>query len=465
VLHIGNIANNAYTNAKIQRRHGIEADVACHDAYDAMGSPEWEDADFDGDPGDLLFPDWWAVDLHGYERPRWFAQGRVRTTQRYLLARRDGARVRGALLWRRLTFERWLRSRRTPLARTLAGARGRAGAARRALRPAPGAAADPGAADDAAPYAAALPLWAELCARYDVVQGYATDPAIPYLCGVRAYAAYEHGTLREIPFEDSPRGRLCAASYAAAPLVLVTNSDVLPSVERLGIDDGRVVLLPHAVDSGRLLAFAADHAHARPAPEDEVTFFSPARQDWVDGDPSWSKGNDRFLRAAGEVSARGGRFRLVLARWGRDLAATERLLEELGLAGRVEWVEPLRKRELWTRYLGSHAVVDQFTVPALGGVAFEAMALGRRVVTALDAAQTGRFFGAEPPVLAAREVPGIAAALEAVLADPLDGRGLGAAAREWFARHHSSERIVELQADGYRRALASVGARDYPAAP
>jgi len=52
VLHIGNIANNAYINAKIQRRLGIDADVCCYDYYHVMGCPEWEDADFTGDVGD-----------------------------------------------------------------------------------------------------------------------------------------------------------------------------------------------------------------------------------------------------------------------------------------------------------------------------------------------------------------------------------------------------------------------------
>jgi hypothetical protein len=44
VLHIGNIANNAYNNVKIQRERGIDADVLSLDYC-----PEWEDAPFSGD--------------------------------------------------------------------------------------------------------------------------------------------------------------------------------------------------------------------------------------------------------------------------------------------------------------------------------------------------------------------------------------------------------------------------------
>jgi glycosyltransferase involved in cell wall biosynthesis len=244
---------------------------------------------------------------------------------------------------------------------------------------------------------------------------------------------------------------MCALTYREAPVVFVTNSDVLPSVERLELDPDGVVYLPHAVDSDRLFAFADSNARFAPESGSTPTFYSPSRQDWVDSDVSWAKGNDLFLRAAASLVEH--KFRLVLAEWGRDLAASRALVEQLGLSERVEWVSPLRKHELWARFLSSHAVVDQFILPAIGGVTFEAMALGRRVITAIDAEQTERFFGRTPPVLAAQTQAEIAAALEQVLADPDDAAGRGAAARDWFAERHSADRIVDLQAEAYRKLL------------
>ncbi len=537
MLHVGNIANNAYNNAKIQRQRGIDADVVCFDYYHVMGCPEWEDAEFEGDYGDPFFPDWWAVDLHGFERPAWFAQGPVHLCLEYLHASRKGDAAGAARYQRRLDRYRWLISRGTFAARLLSVLRGVprtnmggtisalsflpcrarldyrahavgikllvaisfvrsivatagrklvalariAGAAvtgrdwrsaavagfpRRlawlgpvgvrtvGLPPAPlqregdeGPRFEP---DDYASYAPHLGAWKTLFEHYDVVQAYAIDPIIPILCGVERFAAYEHGTLRAIPFEDSARGRLCAFAYRRAPVVFVTNSDVLPAARRLGLGDDQLVFLPHAVDSDRLFQFAAQQADVRPPAE--VTIYSPTRHDWVDGDVSWSKGNDLFLRAAAALRDRYA-FRLVLADWGRDLPASKKLIDELELADQIEWVPPLRKRELWLRYLSSHVVVDQFTVSAIGGVTFEAMALGRRVITAVDAAQTAEFFGRTPPVLAAQTVAEIQAALERVLEDPDDEVGAGRAAREWFAERHSADRIVSLEIDGYRRLL------------
>src|SRR3990172_9264317 len=74
VLHIGNIANNAYNNAKLLNELGFDCDVICPIYYHIMGCPEWEDAEIDGDIGDQFRPDWTRVDLNGFHRPEWFVQ-------------------------------------------------------------------------------------------------------------------------------------------------------------------------------------------------------------------------------------------------------------------------------------------------------------------------------------------------------------------------------------------------------
>jgi hypothetical protein len=130
------------------------------------------------------------------------------------------------------------------------------------------------------------------------------------------------------------------------------------------------------------------------------------------------------------------------------------LIAELGCGPSFSWISPMRKTELWQRYLSSHAVLDQFVIGAIGGVTFEAMALGSRVITALDPEVNTRFFGEAPPVLAAGDPAEIAAEMERVLDDPGDTAGLGAAARVWTTRYHSSERIVELQVREYARVVA-----------
>ena len=107
MLHVGNVANNAYLNAKILNARGVDCDVLCYDYYHIMACPEWEDADFTGPIGDQFYPNWEAVDLNGFHRPTWFAQGPMRWSISYLSARRRGKALMSRLLWSYLRARRW----------------------------------------------------------------------------------------------------------------------------------------------------------------------------------------------------------------------------------------------------------------------------------------------------------------------------------------------------------------------
>ena len=108
ILHIGNIANNAYNNAKLLNALGFDCDVICYDYYHVMSCPEWEDADFEGDAVDNNFPAWEQVELNGFRRPQWFVQGPLQTCIRYLKARRKEHSLRARWLWKKLSFLRWM---------------------------------------------------------------------------------------------------------------------------------------------------------------------------------------------------------------------------------------------------------------------------------------------------------------------------------------------------------------------
>jgi hypothetical protein len=598
VLHIGNIANNAYNNACIQRRYGIEADVVCYNYYHIMGCPEWEDGDFQKRSAiamlDHFKPDWWATSLGGWSRPRWFVQGPSALCIDYLRAKNAGSRVATVLKWLRLEFTAWEHTRpaqagaeetgRLPrrlrfyswisrLAGLQSETRGTLPLYRMwlgtwvaggVLGPRPGEQVDratalrdnmsaaiwlfmrrvrrPGVRNDQegiscarreveefrgtkktklarltrllfepikyglrqqlfleAPISSsgliAKSLLSEpdrlkeidrltnairedpveldgqslsyreeyitnhprpfgvILPHYDVIQGYAIDGFIPLINGVKNFTSYEHGTLREIPFEKNLTGLIARFSFQLAPQIFVTNSDVLPSVTRLGIEQDRVTCLPHAFDDTKLLRFRTRHPRLSPLATGPVLFFSPTRQHWKTGNSSWQKGNDIFLRAAAQMESHHD-FKLILVEWGQEVADSRALIEQLGLSSKVEWVQPMSKMELWKYYCSCHAVVDQFVVPALGGVGFESMVLGRRLITSIDRNQTALFFGEAPPCLDARTVDQCATRMLQVIDDPMDKTGRGDAARLWMATYHSAERIVALQSKAYRALLA-----------
>jgi glycosyltransferase involved in cell wall biosynthesis len=137
--------------------------------------------------------------------------------------------------------------------------------------------------------------------------------------------------------------------------------------------------------------------------------------------------------------------------WGRDLDATRDLIERLGVEGKIQWLDPMRKQDLWRTYLSSHAVLDQFVLPSFGGVTFEALALGCRVITNVDFAAAQRFFSEAPPVYSASTESEIYAMLERIILDRNDLAGVGDAGAEWIRHYHSAKRIVELQLEIYRK--------------
>lgn len=539
VLHIGNIANNAYNNAKIQRQKGVEADVLSFDYYHILACPEWEDASFTGKIEDDFFPDWWGVDLGGFTRPDWFVAGPLDLSIRYLLAKTAG-KPSAKWLWHALTFERWLLSRKSPWAEKAKAAILRVSGqaisypttpangllmsalGRRLVRAGQSKllkgsrvgewlntrgerlvrfARTANLGEDAGRHVRMMqrnveelrgknkalfdqinrsdlpneleffyqwwwhPYISLLFSRYDIVQGYATYTALPYIAGVPNYVAYEHGTIRSIPFQETREGRMCMASYRAAAATFVTNVDNLDAAQRMRLARDRVVPLPHAFESDKLLDFEAGAGVPKPGPDEVVTFVAPARQHWVDADPGWAKGNDRIFAALRLLKDTGLRCKLRAIAWGNDLEASRARVEELGISDMVEWVPVMKKRELWGEYLKAHAVIDQFLIPTFSGVTFEAMMLGRRVITNIDDAQAERFFGQAPPLYSCRSAEEIAAAMRRVIEDPADEAGDGEANRSWMKQYHSAERIVALQSAAYRRVIENKDKDQIPPNP
>lgn len=297
-----------------------------------------------------------------------------------------------------------------------------------------------------------------LFSKYDVVQCYATYTAMPFLANWYPYLAYEHGTIRSIPFQDTDEGRLCLATYDAASAVFVTNTDNLKAASAMKLEPDRVVALPHAFDSDKLARFKRSSS-ARPPGDGPVIFITPTRQHWVDQDPGWAKGNDRVFEALARLVHAGHDVRLRAVAWGNDLEASKARIEELGIADRVDWLKVLRKRELWTQYLSSHAVIDQFLVPAFSGVTFESMMLGRPLITALDQDEMQAYFGSIPPHYNAVTAGQIHDAMLAVVENRGAAEALGQQAQAWMLEHHSADRIVKLQVDRYARLVGSAGER------
>jgi L-fucose mutarotase/ribose pyranase (RbsD/FucU family) len=545
ILHVTNIAQNAYINARLLNEAGHDNDVAAYDMYHFACSPEWVhlfEADIDRALlGDDFFPNFYRL---GQAMPRiapFVAHGPMLQTLTYLRLRRLGAaladtayavlaylrfkathfatlapqtkpwpaadfaaalesyglsaplhaRLRAGHLFDRLLgfikarlarFLGWqvLENVHPPfahgyldsyfpfdpfLAQTLLALRQRGLLTAIGLElPAPAAplpadAPAPPAGDDWTAYRIYGEQWRALCPLYDICLFYADSGTQAYANGIASYATFEHGTIRTAPFEDTIHGRLLAAAYHGADKVFLTNTDYATQARRLEFREDQRVYFLHPFDERETFRFA-ELAPAPPA--SPVRFLCPARQDWVSNDPTMAKGNDRIFHAAAALRAAGvNTFRLTCIAWGVDLAASQKLVDDLGLAGHVDWIAPLTKRRLWGAMCAHHAIIDQFVISVISGITFEALGLGRRLITKDDGVANSVFFAAPPPLLAAADAADIAAHMRAVMADPHDAEGVGARCQDWVRQHHSAARLVALQETAFadmvaRRAAATL---------
>jgi hypothetical protein len=492
ILHIGNIANNAYNLAKLLNAVGIDSDVLCYDYYHIMGCPEWEEADFRGEFRNDFYPAWEQVDLRGFSRPPWFAQGPLETALQYLIARRScsdeyawavqrilqhQAKCPGVIvrddpplrplpppprlslperLWLCLPKQLRQPSRQqtgrgltvtpTPFAERVA-------ALQQAFRQHFPDRQGGLAAEDLAYAGMFYPLWVELLRHYDLVVGYSTDGVYPLIAG-RPYFAFEHGTIRNIPFEETPGGRLCALTYRLARHTFITNADNRVAAEKLGL--ASFSFLPHPINE------TAVPAEAGPLREDlcrrlhaDFLVFHPSRQHWTaERHPDWEKGNDilieGFARFVHEVCPRAG---AVFIDWGQTVAASRALLAERGVADRVLWLEPQPNPRMLAYIQATDVLADQFFLGAFGSTMPKALMLGRPALLHLDESRHRWCLPEMPPVLTARTPAQVFEALARLHRDPDLVEYFAARGPRWYHTYHSNEVIIASFLKALREAL------------
>ena len=476
VLHLGNIANNSYNNVKFLRRKGVEADVLIHDYTHIMSAPEWEDADFIGTV-DQFHPRWDTVDLRGFARPDWFMD----TEAKHVGASGQSIAMSGCALPPRAGRPELFEAASALVRRWSVGTGPRASAAKLArqwkgelrgatwvcrVRLGLGDEADLirrlarehagrlGSLDGRLTYAEISTFLGEHIRRlrrmapsYDILHACGTDPIDVLLAHTAPpYVAFEHGTLRDIPFENTARGRLLALAYHMAGAVVITNPDVRGSAERLGLSN--YVFVPHPVDETKYKPQRSEVGEAvRSRLGATLLLFAPARHDWN------VKGNDVILKGFAEAVRRGVDACLVAANWGADLAKSTQLAGDLGVASRIEWVEPLHKTDLVRYYNAADVVLDQFVLCTFGTTVPEAMACGVPVISRFDEDVHRWCFEEMPPVVQAESAAEIGDAIAKLCSDRELRQSVGERSRLWVERHHGWDLVSERLLSVYRDVL------------
>lgn len=495
ILLIGNIANNGYNNAKLLSEAGFDCDVICYDYYHMMGCPEWEDADLCGRLNDDFRPNWTSMDLGGFERPEWFAQGPLKTCIDYLCAKRDNAPTKPEH-WRRLliysrcisprnikdllnllgpltkqAYWRLINSLPRLLVRALSlfarqakrvfrrhtlasvldpGFQSRADALITEFSRQFPARSDKLQMDDLYPYGHMFREWSRLFNHYDIIIGFATDPFLPLLSG-RSYFAIEHGTLRTIPFDKNGQGRRTALAYNQAQHCFVTNFDCAGSAEVLAPSRFSLMNHPYDEDRGQTIS-GGTQLRDQLSQELDADFliFHPTRHDWVEGTGFADKKNEVLLLAFAELRARGWRVGLVACEWGANVSDSKHLLRSRGCSRHVQWIKPLAITPFERMCSACDVVADQFKLGAFGGVVFKAMATGAPILTYLNEVQLKKQYVECPPVINCTSADEVIMRLTALLNDRIALKVISEETRRWIKRFHGKKETINAQVDQFR---------------
>lgn len=456
ILHIGNIAMNAYNNAKFLRRKGIEADVLVIDYSYIMGQPEWEDALFDEEIKDEWNPKWDKINIkNGFRRPEWFKEystgiyqskinfiinlyWRIKNFFWFFLNIKKAFEIKKTLDRESLEYSKInnnneftnkkIKSKFSKKIKIIIS------------------------------FLKAITIFREkyehikilrrVVDKYDIIQAYGLDPIFVILANVKKpLISFEHGTMRSIPLENSLRGQLLRAAYKKSEKCIITNPDSKITADKLGLKN--YVFIPHPID---LEKFSPRKTTIRKKILKEsgakFIFFAPARQDWE------VKGNQKIIEAFHKYINRiTFPTVIIFSNWGVDTVKSKKYIKELGLENYIRWIPPLPKIKLSEYFNASDLVIDQFCYDVFGSTTPEAMACAKPVITRFDWEVNKVAWPEPPPIISAKTPEEIFRAMKKIVLDNNLRQNLGKMGRLWMEKYHSPEVVTDKLCAIYEEVL------------
>lgn len=490
-LHLCNVANVAYGYCKILNQFNEPAELRCHDLLHVMSQPEWDDLELDSrdfpEENDFTIN---KADFGNYRRPSWFQAIPVcpkaatipELADKLLPVALNGGSTKLAIR-RAESFKRrmmhaakssipigWKEHLRNPYHRVLGLTLRMLG-----LTPIPPIFQSPRVnaavfkrrvrqlVEISKKFDAEWHLTPEMLGAYrphahwldrhltdhDVTFAYVYTPIYAMLQGMTPYIAVEIGTMRDLPFDGTPMGKMLAMGYRLADHIVITNPDVVAQAKRLGLE--RYTFCPHPVDEDIFRPIAGEFPIRRELlakHQAEFILIAPARQNWA------VKGNDRLLQAFAQVLKKGVKAVLLIPGWGQEIGRSQELCKSLGIGSRVAWTAPVSEPVLTKYFQAADIVLDQFILGVFGLVTCKALACGKPVLTSYDKPTHAWCFAEHPPVVNCSTAEEIYQAIMGFVQSPAKMAEYGAAARKWVLEHHSKRVVLGILQEIMKRAVS-----------
>ena len=387
ILHFGNIANNAYLNSKFLRSQQYQSDVISLNYRHIMGQPEWEDADVISH-GDDFNPNFDLVDK--YKKPKWFYDGSlINIIKKFKEEKKifKNYKVKDLaldvffykfyfllfyLIGKTIYFFFKLKCKKNFKNFLLLHK-----------------------------YHIDSILLKRVFKHYDYVIFYGISSMYGYLSNI-SYYCYEHGTIRDFPYQQSLIGSLVYVSYKNCKHLFITNCDAINDAKKIGID--KYSFMPHPINEILPKKNYKKNLNKIIKIIDEkkgIKIFHPSRQHWSkeNRNPNLDKGNDIFWEGLGLLKKKGEIFFCISIKWGEHYCKTLELINKLKLEDYVIFIDPLCHLD-FVRLLNSVDIVaDQFYLGSFGSLAPKALMLKKQVLINYNYDFHSWVFKKHPPFL------------------------------------------------------------------
>tara|TARA_R110002049_G_scaffold15822_5_gene64201 strand:+ start:40486 stop:41952 length:1467 start_codon:yes stop_codon:yes gene_type:complete len=482
ILHIGNIANNAFLNAKMLNETGnFSCDVLCIDYTHIMSCPEWEDAIFDSSHIDHFAPDWENINLGDYQRPKWFYQGHKRivindilqsktalhtannkaTSHKYETTQSSNKKATNIknklnkiikIVTPRFLQDTYKYTKKFTIkpirARIIISKHEKEfGVLNIDLK-------NKFTRFELSKLIKDYRTWQKLLAHYDIVHGYAYD-GIYALIHNKPYVAFEHGTIRTMPFENNYLGKLCKITYQKANHVIITNSDNIVAAKKLNLKNYTYV--PHPINESHNQKNDLDK-HLYEKHKSKFVIYHPARHDWSSKrDLHWDKGNDIFLEGFSDFTNKtNADTKLILVEWGRHVEKSKTLIKHLNIEKYIEWIDPQPHTLMMSYIRTSHIVADQFSIGAFGSIMPKSLMAGTPCMIYLETTLLEWCFPNPPPVLNCSNSDEVSNLLCKYYENPNLLKKVSKKGVEWYNNYHSNKVVIGKLTEAYNAALKNI---------
>ena len=182
----------------------------------------------------------------------------------------------------------------------------------------------------------------------------------------------------------------------------------------------------------------------------DVLIHAPARHVWCSTlKYNWTKGNDKLIRAVADLKKRAPHKRvgIVFYQYGPDVAASQALVEELGITDDVLWLPLSHRKDVMVNLsvcdfsCGELGETSWYT----GGTILEALCMGKPLLNRREDSAFEKHYEEMYPMINVRTAEDIASVVEDSFVDPGKYRELGRKSRVWFEEHVARRSLAALE--------------------